>query len=74
MSLEQVMVSVLVPNFRTNQYTKLFTYFSLSKQNRRAFECVTGEHVRFKGQKCWKMLPCIFMPLCFLGLLLLFSV
>lgn len=52
MSLKEVMVSVSIPNIlEKNQHVKLFTYFSLSKQNRRALECVANEHVRFESQK-----------------------
>lgn len=47
MSLKEVMMFILITNFlEENQQIKLFAYFSLSKQNRRAFEYVADEHVK----------------------------
>lgn len=52
MSLKEVMMFILITNFlEKNQQIKLFAYFSLSKQNRRAFEYVADEHVKFESQK-----------------------
>lgn len=52
MSLKEVMVFILITNFlEKNQHIKLFACFSLSKQNRRAFEYAADEHLKFESQK-----------------------